>query len=419
MLIVILGCLLLLTLINFIVAEKSPFHPAVAYSGIWTFSLVCIFMAGDTYYPLSDDTLMIVLYGALAFSLGAICGKYILVPQGSLAHRAPQPLITVFVVALLAAFPFYVIWLFKLIVGHPREYFLASSRAAFIELMEMGPEKYTLDYIFFINALALVSMVALVAWAEREKAKKRAAIALALAFAYHIPTGARAAIVQLILSILCVHWLIHRRLKWRTLAIAFAAILAVFVSIAIIVHIVGLQTTTSASENVHAGFTEFLDYAAGPLVAFDRVVREPWVVPHTRTAWSFFVDTASKLGMKVDVPTGLPEFIQTGPDTRQNVHTLYFDYLDVGWPFAFFLIFLQGAALGIIYKLAMEGSKQWVVVYGFLFSCIVLTVFDDTLMGPLNAILKTVAFCWVCYSLPEVLRRLSAAGKRISSMATT
>jgi oligosaccharide repeat unit polymerase len=412
MLILIIFALTLLTVNNYILGGKSLFHPAVAFCGMWTIALVCVLISGDTYYPVSDETLMIFFYGSLSLSLGATCGNCILVSQNSRAYRAPQKLLTWGVVAVLLLFPFYIIWLLRMVAEHPADFFLQSARASFVALLAMGPEKYTPTYILFINLLAVVPLVALTAWAERKTLKKRTALAIIVAFFYLVPTGARSALVQLMMSLICLDWLMARRLRWKLFSVVSAITLTFFLSIALILHVGNKDL--SLMDNVRSGFTEFTDYIAGPVVAFDRVVRDPnLVTPHTPSAASFFLETAIKLGIKVDLPVRNTRLIDTGPDHNQNVYSIYFSYLDVGWPLACVFLFIQGLVLSAIYKLALSGSRQWMILYSVLFACVVATTFGDFLVSNLNFLLKTFAFCWLCYSFPVILSKASAAGRGI------
>ena len=66
------------------------------------------------------------------------------------------------------------------------------------------------------------------------------------------------------------------------------------------------------AENLVPVFQGFVLYAAGGLVAFDRVVREPNVIPHNWQITTPLLLLANKLGAHFDIPVVHAEFVDVG-----------------------------------------------------------------------------------------------------------
>jgi oligosaccharide repeat unit polymerase len=395
MLALVFTALFLLTAFNYYFG-RSVFYPAFVFCAAWTLALLCLLVSGDMFFPLSAETLSIYIWGAFAFSVGSAVAKS--VPfSPSLPKRAqPNKIFSLVLAALLVAFPFFVQWMVGLAANHPAEFFLQSARTSFVELMGEGPEKYNPQYHFFVNLLSIAPMFALIAWAERKGHTKRSVLIVVMVIAYHITTGARSSVIQLLLGLLCIEWLVAGRLKFKTLATIGVSILVIFGALATIVH-----------EQKGGGFTELVGYIGGPPVAFDRVVRDPRIVPHNLTAASFFIENASKLGIKVDVPPRTADFVPTGPDRNDNVFTIYFGYIDVGMWLGCFLVAVQAFLITLIYRTALSKNKIAMVVYAYLFSCVALTTFSDWIMGTLNISLKLFALAWLLYAFPIAKARFA------------
>jgi oligosaccharide repeat unit polymerase len=397
--------LLLLTALNYYLG-RSFFYPAFVFCATWTLSLFCLLVSGSMFFPLAPETLFIFMCGAFSFTIGCAAGKFFpleIRPPGK--QFEPKKIISLLITLLVVSFPFYLVWLLGMVADHPADFFLQSTRDSFVELVDMGPEKYTPQYVFFINLLGLASLVAIVAWLERKGRNKRAFLAAIIAILYFVSTGGRSTVIQLLLSLLCIEWLMVRRLRFKTVAAVATLILLIFGTLAVLVHTKSDEMTLG--ERVSVALNEFVGYTGGPLVAFDRVVREPNIVPHTPNAAVFFIETANKLGMKVEVPAHQTEFVHTGPDRRDNVFTIYFHYFDAGMPIAFFLIAVQAFLLGLAYRFALDRNKIAVMIYAYLFPCVAMTTFVDWLTATINPLLKMIAFAWFLYSFPPLKSRFA------------
>ncbi|MGH2480941.1 MAG: hypothetical protein ACRDHW_14905, partial [Ktedonobacteraceae bacterium] len=50
--------------------SRNLLYPPTVFTGVWLLSIVALIFSGDAYYPVSGETLMVYLIGAMAFSAG-------------------------------------------------------------------------------------------------------------------------------------------------------------------------------------------------------------------------------------------------------------------------------------------------------------------------------------------------------------
>jgi oligosaccharide repeat unit polymerase len=136
-------------------------------------------------------------------------------------------------------------------------------------------------------------------------------------------------------------------------------------------------------------------------VAFDRIVQNPSGI---RSSWSisrFFLLTANKLGASFEVPSLHAEYTMISPTMKTNVYTMYFSYFqDYGWAGIVVLPCALGYALTWIYRKARNGSHAALVLYGLMFSGILVSGFAEVFFLALNTLLKAVVVVWLVFSLP-------------------
>jgi oligosaccharide repeat unit polymerase len=402
MLLLVFTVLLLLSALNFYLG-KSIFYPAFVYCATWTLALFCLLSSGNMFFALSADTLAIFMWGAVTFTIGCALGQFPKV-NSSPQPREPHNIIGICLFALVLAFPFYLHWLVGLIADNPDKLFLSAARDSLVEIAgdaEMHPPQY----VIFTTLLFFAPILAIFSWMERKGRMKRALLAIGLAFVYHVLTGARSAMIQLLLALLCVEWLTVGKLKIKVFAAVGVLAVLFFGLFAVIVH------GSNAKD-------ELIGYIGGPLVAYDRVVREPQIVPHNLTAASAFLERAYKLGADIKQPSRESAFIATGPNREDNVFTIYFAYINVGMVIGCILLFWEAFVLCLIYRSAVQGSKIAIAVYSLLFSYIAMTTFSDWLLGTLEASVKLACLTAAFYYFLPLKARLGNFLRRASLTAS-
>ncbi|HLW53797.1 MAG TPA: O-antigen polymerase [Candidatus Angelobacter sp.] len=411
-----------LVFISYHLGGRTFFNPAVGFCSAWVIGLFTLLVADGMFWTVSPETLGIILFGAAAFSLGSLLA-YDRVPKFTvLIHEPPQSIITLMVVIPIVAFPFYVRWVSQLVADQPDRFFLAATRDVFAHTIEEAAGG-TLSYTIFNNVIALAYFAALIAWCERSKHQRRAFFALVTAIAYFLPAG-RSPIIEIIAALPCIQWLRGEKLHWKTLIVFALCGTLLFGTLAVLMHQNG-GGGESGFDNVKYAASEIVFYLGSPIVCFDRIIQ------HTDEATSpsrgigiAFLEFAKKIGFDVTVPSRQPyAMVSTGPGNlgAGNVFTAYFEYIDYGWPLCFVLLAIQGFLIGALFKVARSGSRPAILVYAFVFSCLILSAFSEFLMLSLNPLTKFWIVCLMLYSLPKFsvsLRRRSrkiAEGLRLPS----
>src|SRR5262249_4527918 len=155
---------------------------------------------------------------------------------------------------------------------------------------------------FFSIVVIFSNLVAILAFCERERYRKLWLIAISAAIGLNFMTGGRAGFTILCFSLLGIDWFKTRRIRWKAIIIIFLVFVTTFTAIAIYVGKGEANVDRSLIENVKPVAQGFVLYAAGGLVAFDRVVREPGIVPHNWILYRSFLEILNRLGVSVEVP---------------------------------------------------------------------------------------------------------------------
>lgn len=393
-----------LALANYWIGRRF-LYPPVVFCSVWAADLTLVWLAGDFFYPLADETLAVFCLGGMAFSVGASIA--LLVPQETVVE---QPLgktserslsLALLIVACFS--PFILIWIVKLASEFQTPSWLLSARMAMLEADQSGDPAP----ILFGNIVTLSIIVAMVAFLQKETGRKRSLLAIAFALLLNIAEGGRAGIVVLLLSLLCIDWIRNDRLRWKPLAIALSAVVIISGAMAIAVQKGEARADVPLAENLTPVFEGLVSYASGGIVAFDRVVREPSIVVHNWQASRFFLQVAAKLGAHVDVPSQHADFVAIGPGgLSQNVYTMYFAYFDLG-PIAMpLLVVLDAFLVTLFYRKAIAGSRVSIILYSFLFASILLTPFSEMWLLGLNFSLKIFLLAWLVYRFPGRLHQV-------------
>jgi oligosaccharide repeat unit polymerase len=403
--------LIVLAVVNYRL-DKSLFYPSTVWCLVWAADLILLAIAGDFFYPITIDTLGIIVLGAFSFSLG--CAAVTLAPTTSPPSQPDtmraSKLVTWGILGILLLTPFVLRYFWQLADAGGLGTFFVAIRGATLEQSDQ-------ENMPAGNVMQLAFILAIIAALEDGKWRKRIAIALALIL--NAASGARSIVIWLVLSLICVDWLKTRRIRVKPLAWSLAALLVIFTAFTIYLGKGDTDPTKSIADNAQASTEVFALYAAGPVVALDRTVREPGIVPLNWHIDRFFLQTANKLGGRFDVPSLHAAFIEVGPYLiQQNVYTCYWAYLEYGVAGVFALCFGIGFIVTAFYRQAIKGHRMGVIMYASLFPAIIFSIFNENFLLSLNTYLKLYAVAWVTYSLPGLWARCRGLWvKRVNILA--
>lgn len=407
--------LALLVILNYRLGKNVLVYPPAVFCLVWMAGLVVIGLAGDFFYPLSPDTLFIFLSGAVAFSVGSTLGLFWPLSRHD-SRQAPScppsdRVLNVLVLLALCGFPFAVIWMARQVANHPAGNFLTLAA---LTMLDQSLQE-NVGYRAYGNLVTFASIAAFISFCEYERGRIRAVVTLGLAAALNLLSAGRALIVVAILAFFCIDWLKNRRIRWKmSLALALAFLIVVTL-VAIYLGKVGASPEASLGENIRPLINGIVLYAAGGMVGFDRVIRDPAMVEHNWQISTFFLQTLNKFGTHFAIPPLNSQFVAVGPDSLvDNVYTAYFAYIDLGLPGLLAVLAFLGVVTTLFYRKAMRGSGTARILYGALFAGLVLSLGWEFFFMYLNFLVKLYAVCWLVYSSPSWLARLNRQMRRLA-----
>ncbi|HEY7618076.1 MAG TPA: O-antigen polymerase [Terriglobales bacterium] len=399
--------LALLAILNRCLASSFLYPPAL-FAGVWTLYLTLLWLSGESFFQIGEDTLSFYFCAALAFSLGGLCVRVFWRPgPGALTvpfttvpperQAALHCVLDGLLIILVAALPVY--WRYVVRLASQAE--IGDLWAAIrLQMIVEGTEN-TGALRFMDNLVVLALILALIAYYEDDGTRRRrirTCLAVGLAFVYTFTTATRASGVTLVLCLLALHWLKHRRVTRRALLSLLLVFVIMFSTLGILLRKGEAQPEATLAENVSALVDGFLWYSLGGIVAFDAVFHEPTRVPPTQSVFRPLLLVANKLGANLDIPPLHAEYIPIGPAKDMNVYTMYFSYFPAcGRARTMLVMFILGFATTAIYDLASAGNRTATFVFAVLFAGIVLSAFAENLISSMNFTAKLLLVTWALY----------------------
>jgi oligosaccharide repeat unit polymerase len=380
----------------------SALFPPVLFAIIWASVLLGIALSGDTFYPLSIETLGLLLLGLLSFGLGGHLGllstdSQRVSPRHEYTYRLPvSHVLNGGGAFLLAVLPFYWSRVQGIVARADPDDFWGSLRG---EASESGG--ITLGYFAYIGAFA--SFLAMVAvydvYATKERAgvwqRLRVLLLVALALSFHLGSGGRLESLLLFFAITGLVWLRSNRIR---LGPAILGGIMAGVIFAVVGYLLGKGASKDVpfTENVGTMAHEIRFYVLSGTVGFDRVVRGfLTLAPEPRTL-RFFVAMAKAFGAKVDVPDIVMPFVDT-PQTT-NVYTMYLTYYtDFGWMGVAIIPFLLGLVAGIVYQGFRRGIPHCYILYAYFIGSLVLGIAGDMFVAALSHWVQIGVYTFVLF----------------------
>jgi oligosaccharide repeat unit polymerase len=385
--------LLTLAAINYCMAKRL-FYPPLVFCLVWAADLSIIVLAGNFFYPISEQTLFIVCLGAVAFSVGGLLGLCAGRPK-PIEYIEPSSgkLLNCLLLMACIAVPFVYRWAIGF--SDSGSFSVLAVRMA---LVNAGNES-DVTSSFYENFVTLGIIVSTLAFLEN--GRKRKIFAFLIAIILILLTGSRSAVATLLFSGFFLDWLRRGKLRWKLVVPVMACALLLFSVMAVLLGHGDTSSEKSITENVTPAAKLIASYTSGGPVAFDQVVRHPGVVAHNWQIGRAPMLTLNKLGAHFDVPELHAEYVTVGPNyLLQNVYTMYFAYYDWGGAGMMMLTAIDGFIVTWLFRRALVGHKIAAILCANYISAIFLSVFGESFFMGLNYIVKLAALSWVVYSLP-------------------
>lgn len=401
MLVLAICCLGMLAAVNFIFSGKSVLYPPVIFSAVWCFTLLILALRSDLFYSISEHALVIFVFGAVSLSLGS--AAVILVrsfgDSESIDDSASPLFLNIFVVIILCLLPSYILWIKHLAENFNASNILLGAKLAWgadVDMGSMGP--------IFSNLIPFSIAVGWIAFME--SGKKRAILAGTFTLVINLLTGSRSGAIIFLLGIFAIHTIKRGRVNWKAaLSLVFGFVLCF--SLAAYFLQKGINQEASLSENVNSFTASIATYASGGAVAFGKVVESRNAAIHNQQFYQPFAPILNLFG--AHIPPAISNidfnFVDIGPYASTNVFTIYFFYYDAGIALTMLMLFLVGAFTGIVFVQAQRGSKPAMVLYAFLVSGLVLSIFSEYFFIAVGNIIRIYAVAWTVYRLPQFVQR--------------
>jgi len=403
--------IVLLVFINYYLSGRSAMYPPVVFCSVWTVDLLLLWGCGSYFHAVSVPTLFIITCGCAVFSIGSLA-VFLFPPRRPkrqfFSDRSNHNLsLLVFLIAL--GVPFFLRWVLAIASKSDAATLLMAVRIATVR----GAEDLPAGYSLFMNMVSVAMIVAMISFCE--KGKLRTVVALCLAILLSLLTGAKVGVFLLLGSVMAIDSMVNRRrIRWKVIAVVFLALIVVFGFVSMEVHTGRASPGASLVDNLVSVSHLLAAYTVGGIVAFDRVVRDPSVVPHNWSISRVFLLTLNKLGAHFQVPSLNANYVDVGYNAYpENVYTFYFAYLDYGFAGMMFIVLALGYIIAHFYTLARSGSKISLLIYSSLFTGLALSAFSEYFFLNLNFLAKLYCISWLFYRLPVQWR--ARAGKREAS----
>ena len=406
-------CLLMLAAVNFIFSGKKALYPPVIFSGVWCLNLSILAFRNDLFYSISEKALVIFVLGAVALSLGSwsALASHRLCKDGPVQDVASKRFLNLFVVIILCLIPGYILWIKHLAENFDTSNILLGAKLAWganVDMGSMGP--------VFNNLIPFSITVGWIAFMEA--GRKRAILACSCALLINLLTGSRSGAIIFIIGLFTIDTLKRGAIRWKA-ALALALAFVLCFSLAAYFLQKGIDQEASLSENVSSLTESVATYVSGGAVAFGQVVDHKNAAVHNQQFYQPFAPILNLFGANIEpaIPNTDFNFVSVGPYALTNVFTIYFFYYDAGIAATMLLLFIVGAFTGLVFAQAKTGSKAATILYAFLVSGLLLSIFSEYFFVAIGNIIRIYAVAWSVYRLPgfmsRVMNRLPSALVRI------
>lgn len=402
MIYLIVGLLGILLAGNHAVSRNFLYPPAL-FTGVWLLSVIALALSGDTFYPVSAETLLVYFIGALCFSLGGL----VIILKGKIKHikcayftpvqqEKIYKVLDVFLVILVVGLPIYL---------HDNDVDFSDPLGLAVRRSEINLDQETnasRSFGFIKNLVVLSQIVAMAMHQQNDgtfSRRWRSYLMILIAIIYGASSGTKGNAVTLILTLLFISFIQSRRINFIALGLGLILALSIF-SIGLLFVNLAYESTGSASDTIITIIGAIQNYWLGGLVTFERIVQSPESIENSQNITRFFLETANGFGANFKIPSIHMEYTEISLTQDSNTYTLYISYFrDYGWLGLVVGLFFLGVVLTWIYKVAYYGNPIAIALYGVNVSGIILSIHAEHFLLGLNFYLKILVLLYFIYYL--------------------
>jgi len=380
--------------------SKNFLYPPALFTGVWFLSIIALALSGDTFYPISLETLLVYFMGALCFSMGGLA--VISITSVTLIKRCNftstqktkiQRLLDIFLVILVIGLPIY---LQENDVDFSDPLGLAMRRSE----INLDQETNTTRSFGLIKNLVVLSQIIAMAMHQQNDGtfsrRWRSYLMIVIAIIYGASSGTKGNAVMLILTLLFISFIQEKRINFIELGLGLILALGIFAIGLLFVNFAYLDKM----ETIPILMEVIQNYWLGGLVTFERIVQAPASFENTQNITRFFLETGNGFGANFKIPSIHMAFTNISASQDSNTYTLYISYFkDYGWLGLMLGLFLLGCVLTWIYKAAYYGNPIAIALYGANSYGIILSIQAEHFFLGLNFYLKLLLMFYLLYYL--------------------
>lgn len=404
--------LLLLAILNYYIG-KTLLYPPVIFSLWWALLLFFLVIAGDMFYEVSADTLLIYFMGAFAFSLGGIIP--FIVARKNVSNKKSEGIIQkVFeyksfhrkiinagLLISLIILPFF--W-FKVrdiaTLSNINNFWVAIRYETVYGNANLGFFKY---FLGILNLFAIFSYLeSLDKISKTDKIKMYLIIIVIII--YNLLLMQRIGIIFLVFTLIAVKFMYERKINFQFLFKSIAVLVILFGIPAVLLG-KGGSIHNSLLENIEGILKMAALYTLGGAVGFNNVVMNPCQYIDTGfTTFRFFYALLNRIGLAhYNLPKMIPIYTYTPLPT--NVYTIYYTYfLDYGYLGVFILMLIIGIFSSFVFKRAyFKKDKIYIFLYGMVFAGVIISCANEFFFTTLSYWIQAIIFLYIIYRFPKLL----------------
>jgi oligosaccharide repeat unit polymerase len=373
--------------------ESSFLYPPQIFVTLWAFCFIYLILLNEFFYSISEYTLLIFAFGALAFSLGgflAMCANY---KYEIIKSDQTNNILDIILLLILMVLPLYLLKIQNLSSMSDNNSFFIGLRAqtatGLKEIESFGIFGYYLSISIFSALVAFNQCL------DNLYPKYKAFVFVALAFLSNLLSAGRTSIVILVFSLVFIYF-IKKGIKIKIIFLSIFLTIFMFAVPALVLG-KGGSLQSGFFDNLITIKESFQIYLLSGIVAFDQVILNSGEIELYDRSFLFFFNVLNSIGFAIDTPSIVQGYIET--PTVTNVYSMYFPYyFDFGFFGLTLVMFFLGFIFTIIYNFAKITSPEFIMLYAITSSYLLLTTFTEQFLFGLSFSIQATLVFVVLYN---------------------
>jgi oligosaccharide repeat unit polymerase len=390
--------------------SRHPLYPPLVFCCVWTAEMIGLWFAGDYFYPISEKTLWIFLFGAVAFTSGGFVALLLKMrpyqdPVDRKSVRYIDLMLKAGFIAGVLLLPAYWHYLNGMLEGADIYNFYKQLRLA--SMKHNGVDNGEISIVpLVVPILVVLSTISLYEFCRTGIGALRTCGGLLVALIYQVASMARSQVLILLVSLFAAAWFNSpkRALRWG--AVGVSAFMVLFFANALLIEKAGAKADESVGENAPQLLKGFVVYAIGSAVAFDGTVRNPSLIPNTFPLFSYFTRALNKFGFEMEKTNPFYDDISVNSTVAINTYTTYFSpYSDYGFTFTIGYMAVLGFIASLVFRKAITNDPVYILLFGAALYCTFMTFFEGFFIMEIGFWIKTFVIGIIFYRVIPAIAR--------------